>query len=219
MIVKRGVADMALRYRVHPRSASGEQLDICDWLINNVAMPVNAAPRQSAEERREQVLQAATHEFAHRGYHAASTAAIAARAGISQPYIYALFPNKKELFLAAQARMISHLRSAFVNAALGLDTAEARLRAMGMAYRPLIEARPDELLLQMQGHAAATDPEIGPAVAASFKALYDDVLRVSGASAAEVSVFFACGMLINVATALGLPEIVEPALESEPVAS
>ena len=46
--------------------------------------------RQSAEERREQVLEAATHEFAQRGYHAASTAAIAKRAGISQPYIYAL---------------------------------------------------------------------------------------------------------------------------------
>jgi AcrR family transcriptional regulator len=169
--------------------------------------------RQSAEERREQVLEAATHEFAQRGYHAASTASIAEGAGISQPYIYALFPNKRELFLAAQARMVSHLRSAFVNAALGLDTPEERLKAMGLAYRPLVEANPDELLLQMQGHAAAGDPEIGPAVAASFKALYDDVARVSGASPAEVANFFACGMLINVATALGLPEIVAPALE------
>lgn len=159
------------------------------------------------------MLDAATHEFAQRGYHAASTASIAERAGISQPYIYALFPNKKELFLAAHDRMVSHLRSAFVNAALGLDTPEARLQAMGMAYRPLIEGHRDELLLQMQGHAVAADQEIGPAVAASFKGLYDDVLRVSGASAAEVSGFFACGMLINVATALGLPEIVEPALE------
>jgi len=182
-------------------------------------MATRTAIRQSAEERREQVLEAATHEFARRGYHAASTAAIAERAGISQPYIYALFPNKKELFLAAQARMISHLRSTFVNAALGLDSPEERLHAMGMAYRPLIEACPDELLLQMQGHAAASDPDIGPAVAAAFKGLYDDVQRVSGASPAEVSGFFACGMLINVATALGLPEIVEPALEWDVAAS
>ncbi len=64
-------------------------------------MPVKTVSRQSAEERREQVLEAATHEFAQRGYHGAGTAAIAERAGISQPYIYALFPNKKELFLAA----------------------------------------------------------------------------------------------------------------------
>jgi AcrR family transcriptional regulator len=182
-------------------------------------MATRTGIRQSADERREQVLQAATHEFAHRGYQAASTAAIAERAGISQPYIYALFPNKKELFLAAQARMINHLRSTFVNAALGLDTPEKRLQAMGLAYTPLVEANPDELLLQMQGHAAAGDPEIGPAIAAAFKSLYDDVLRVSGASAADVSRFFACGMLINVTTALALPEIAAPAMNWEEAAT
>jgi AcrR family transcriptional regulator len=182
-------------------------------------MATRSGTRQSAEERREEVLTAATTEFAKRGYHAASTASIAERAGISQPYIYALFPNKKELFLAAHARMINRLRSTFVNAALGLDTAEERLHAMGMTYRPLIEADRDELLLQMQAHAAASDPEIGPAVSAAFKGLYEDVLRVSGASAEEVSKFFACGMLINATTALGLPEIAAPALEWESAAA
>lgn len=178
-------------------------------------MSPTGTTRQTAEERREQVLEAAAHEFAQRGYHAASTASIAERAGISQPYIYALFPNKKELFLAAHGRMITHLRSAFVNAAMGLDTPEDRLTAMAQSYRPLIEADRDELLLQMQAHAAAGDPEIGPEVAAGFKSLYDDVLRVSGASPQEVSEFFACGMLINVATALELPELFEPMLDLE----
>ncbi len=169
--------------------------------------------RQSSDQRREEVLEAATHEFAAHGYHAASTSAIAKLAGISQPYIYALFPNKRELFLAAHARMIDHLRAAFLRAARGGEDPEARLHAMGLAYRPLMEANRDELLLQMQGHAAAGDPEIGPAIAAAFKDLYDDVLRTSGASPREVSQFIACGMLINVATALGLPEIAAPALE------
>jgi AcrR family transcriptional regulator len=174
----------------------------------------NTTPtRQTADERRDQVLKAATREFAAHGYHAASTAAIAKLAGISQPYIYALFPNKKELFLAAQARMISHLRETFLDAARGVEDPQERLQAMGLAYRPLIEANRDELLLQMQGHAAAGDRDIGPAVAAAFKRLYDEVLRASGASPQEVSEFFACGMLINVATALELPEIVAPALE------
>jgi AcrR family transcriptional regulator len=182
-------------------------------------MATKATTRQTADERREQVLAAATHEFARRGYHAASTSAIAERAGISQPYIYALFPNKKELFLAAHARMIAHLRGAFINAALGLDTPEERLHAMGLAYHPLIEANPDELLLQMQGHATGSDPEIGPEVAASFKSLYEDVLRVSGASPEEVSSFFACGMLINVTTALDLPELSAPAMQWETAAA
>jgi len=175
---------------------------------------VSASPtRRTSDQRRDQVLDAATHEFAAHGYNAASTAAIAKLAGISQPYIYALFPNKRELFLAAHARMIDHLRSTFLQAARGSEDPEERLQRMGLAYRPLIEADRDQLLLQMQGHAAAGDPEIGPSVAAAFKALFDDVRRVSGAPEDEVARFFACGMLINVTTALGLSELAAPALE------
>ena len=62
--------------------------------------------RLSADERREQVLDAAVEEFGERGYHGASTANIAKRAGISQPYIYALFSDKRELFLAVHHRVI-----------------------------------------------------------------------------------------------------------------
>jgi AcrR family transcriptional regulator len=171
-----------------------------------------AATRSTSEERRDQVLDAATHEFAAHGYHAASTAAIAKRAGISQPYIYALFPNKRELFLATHARMMDELRSVFLRAAAGVEEPLERLRRMGQAYRPLIESDRDLLLLQMQSHAAAGDPEIGPPVAAAFRALTEDVRRASGASDEEVAHFFACGMLINVTTALGLPDLAAPAL-------
>src|SRR5438309_5574288 len=126
-------------------------------------MTASPQTRQSAEDRRDQVLDAATHEFAVHGYHAASTAAIAERAGISQPYIYALFPNKRELFLAAHARMLEDLRHAFIDAARGGADPEERLALMGMVYHPLIEENRDALLLQLQGHAAAGDPELGPA--------------------------------------------------------
>jgi AcrR family transcriptional regulator len=173
-----------------------------------------AAPtRQTSDERRDELLDAATHEFAAHGYHAASTAAIAKLAGISQPYIYALFPSKRQLFLAAHARMIDELRATFLQAAHGGEDPEERLQRMGQAYHPLIEANRDQLLLQMQGHAAAGDPEIGPSVASAFKGLFDDVRRASGATDEQVARFFACGMLINVTTALGLPEIAAPALK------
>lgn len=175
-------------------------------------MAIATPSRKTADERREAVLDAATHEFAQRGYHAASTASIAKLAGISQPYIYALFPNKRDLFLGVQARCAEHLRAAFADAVRGVEGPQERLDAMGHAYRPLIEADRDELLVQMQGHAAAGDPEIGPAVAAHFKALYEEILRTSGATREEVSAFFACGMLVNVATALQLPELIEPLL-------
>jgi AcrR family transcriptional regulator len=177
-------------------------------------MAIASSTRQTSDARRDQVLDAATHEFAVHGYHAASTAAIAKLAGISQPYIYALFPNKRELFLAAHARMVEGLRTAFLEAARGGEDPEERLHRMGLAYRPLVEANRDQLLLQLQAHAAAGDPEIGPSVAAAFKALFDDVRRASGAPEEDVTRFFACGMLINVTTALGLPELAAPALDA-----
>ena len=49
----------------------------------------------AAEERRSDLLEAAVIEFAENGYHGTRTADIAARAGVSQPYVYALFPDKR----------------------------------------------------------------------------------------------------------------------------
>jgi len=158
----------------------------------------------SSDERREQVIDAAVKEFASNGFHAASTGAIAKRAGISQPYIYALFPNKHELFLAAHHRVVKRIRDAFAEAARGVDGPEERLSRMGDAYLRLLEDR-DEILAQMQAHAAAGDPELREPVRREFMQLMDDVQRMSGASRGRVVDFFAKGMLLNVAAALDLP--------------
>jgi AcrR family transcriptional regulator len=162
------------------------------------------AARSSSDERREEVLQAAVKEFAAHGYHAASTSSIAKRAGISQPYIYALFPNKRELFLAAHRRCVERIRAAFLEAAVGKATPDERLEAMGHAYMELLEDR-DDILFQLQAHAAAGDPELREPVRADFMRLYDDVFRMSGAGAERVTGFMAKGMLLNVVAALDLP--------------
>src|SRR4051795_6030353 len=94
--------------------------------------------RRSGDERREHVLDAAIAEFATQGYHAASTTAIARRAGISQPYNYALYRNKRELFLAAHRQVSERIRACLVDAAHDGADAEDRLRAMGDAYLRLI---------------------------------------------------------------------------------
>src|SRR5919201_1819428 len=103
-------------------------------------------PRQTADERREAVLDAAVHEFAQAGYHAASTTAIARRAGISQPYIYALFPNKKALFIGCQQRASDRIRDAF--AAAGdpeiREPVAACFRETFDAIAKLIEGTPDD---------------------------------------------------------------------------
>src|SRR5258708_9046875 len=99
--------------------------------------------RQTAEDRREQVLEAAMREFVELGYEAASTAAIARRAGISQPYIYALFPNKQELFLAVHNRVVTRIKATFAAALKGAEPATPldALHLMGATYPVLIGDR------------------------------------------------------------------------------
>ena len=174
-------------------------------------MTVEAAARtrQSAEERREQVIEAAIREFAEAGYNAASTAAIAKRAGISQPYIYALFPSKQDLFLAVHDRVQGQIRATFRDAARGAANTEDALHRMGQTYPELISDR-FALLFQLQAYAAASEPEIRRHVARGFKSLVDEVARVSGATPLEVAQYFAAGMLANVTTILEIPEVCAP---------
>jgi AcrR family transcriptional regulator len=171
-------------------------------------------PRRSAEDRREQVLAAAVREFAELGYQAASTAAIARRAGISQPYIYALFPNKKELFLAVHDHVIGRIRSTFRDAARGATGAEDALHRMGTTYPDLIGDR-FALLCQLQAYAAAGDPEIRGHVAHAFTELAAEIRSLSGCTPAELAAFLAGGMLANVTTILGVPEVCEPLWEEK----
>jgi len=159
--------------------------------------------RSSSDERREQVIAAAVKEFAANGFHATSTSAIAKRAGISQPYIYALFPNKRELFLAADRYVVDRIRRAFLDAARGKDSTEERLQAMGHAYLQLLANR-DEIRFQMQAHAAAGDPELAEPIRKEFMGLWEDVKRISGASDEQVQEFMGKGMLLNVVASLEL---------------
>jgi AcrR family transcriptional regulator len=167
------------------------------------------AVRITSEERRDQLIDAAVAEFAANGFHATSTTSIAKRAGISQPYVYALFPNKHELFLAANLRVVDRIRTAFAEAARGLPTPEERLDAMGHAYIALLENR-EEIMFQHQANAAAGDPALREPVRREFMRLVDDVGRLSGASEDEVWLFMAKGMMLNVIAALDLPETYWP---------
>jgi AcrR family transcriptional regulator len=161
--------------------------------------------RSSSEERRRQLIDAAVTEFAANGFHATSTTAIAKRAGISQPYVYALFPNKHDLFLAANAEVKERIRGAFAEAARGLESAEERLHAMGGAYIELLENR-EEIMFQHQANAAAGDPELRDPIRREFIRLFDDIVQLSGAGEEEVWNFIAHGMMLNVIAALDLPE-------------
>jgi AcrR family transcriptional regulator len=162
--------------------------------------------RLSAEERRDEVVAAAMIEFAQTGFAGTSTDAIARRAGVSQPYLFQLFGTKKDLFIAA-------IRHGFRRTALAFEAAgrAAReedtstdyvLEAMGRAYCGLLRDR-QLLLCQLQAYAACSDPEIREAVGDEWMRMYRLVGDLSGADDHELEHWFAMGMLMNTAAAIG----------------
>jgi AcrR family transcriptional regulator len=167
-----------------------------------------AAPRHSAAERREEILDAALAEFAERGLAAASTEEIARRAGISQPYVFRLFGTKKELFKATVARCFRETLETFQRAAEGRRGEDA-LHAMGEAYHELLTDR-TRLRAQMQAYAACGDAEICEVVRAGYGDIVTYVERVSGLDEASVSRWFAHGMLMNVVASMDLLHCEEP---------
>ncbi|MEU0213201.1 TetR/AcrR family transcriptional regulator [Streptomyces canus] len=164
--------------------------------------------RTSAEDRRESVIRAAIAEFARCGYHGTSTTTIAQRVGVSQPYLFRLFPRKKAIFLAAVQRCMDDTVRIFQEAAEGLAGEEA-LHAMAHAYTTILTDRSELLLLQMQMYLTvaaaeqAGDREFGEAVRSGWMRLWDTVHLSLGADTDETTRFLAHGMLINCLVTMG----------------
>jgi len=164
----------------------------------------------TAEERRESVIRAAITEFAQGGYQGTSTEAIARRVGVSQPYLFRLFPSKQAIFLAAGERCLASTRQVFAEAVKGVEP-ERRHEVMGAAYQKLIHDHPERLLMQMQMYAAvaaaeaAGDHAFGETLRAGWQEMWDAVHLDLGADVDETTGFFAYGMLINTLVSLGFP--------------
>jgi AcrR family transcriptional regulator len=168
---------------------------------------VTKANKMTADERRAQILAIATEEFAAGGLHGTSTETIARRASITQAYVFRLFGTKKNLFIqvvqAAFDQLTDGMRSA-AGSCTGLDA----LSAMGLTYDALLSDR-TALLLQLQGFAAAGEPEVREAVRASFARMWQTVADTTGLDPVTVKSFLAFGMLLNNAAALELQDVDE----------
>jgi AcrR family transcriptional regulator len=160
-----------------------------------------------AAERRELVLEVAVAEFSKHGLAGTSTEEVARQAGISQPYLFRLFPTKKALFLDLVERCFRRTYDTF-EAATGDLTGDEALAAMADAYERLLEDR-TMLLLQMQAYAACDDPEVRDLTRTGFRRLWEQIERLTGLPFQTVVDFFAVGMLMNVAAAMDLPSVDE----------
>ena len=163
----------------------------------------------SAEDRREQVIKAAITVFAQSGYEGATTAAIASRVGVSQPYLFRLFPTKKDLFLAASERNMNDTLKLMREAAGGMTGCDA-IDAMGDAYQEKLVTDRDWLLMQLQTFAACYDPDIQRQTRRGMQDIWEEVDKLSGLPIEDRVLFFAKGMFCNVIAAMGRIEGEDP---------
>jgi AcrR family transcriptional regulator len=170
----------------------------------------STTPRLTADERRAEIVEAAVRAFASGGLSGTSTEEIARLAGVSQPYLFRLFGTKRELFLAAVGRAFDRIADTFEEAArTPADDAPAGmspvLLSQGRAYGDLLADR-SLLRLQLHAFAACDDPVVRAYVRRRFSALVLRVSELSGTSAESLRMFFADGMLLNVAAAMEITD-------------
>ncbi|WP_438870647.1 TetR/AcrR family transcriptional regulator [Paractinoplanes bogorensis] len=158
--------------------------------------------RLTAEERQEQLIEAAVRAFGENGYAGTTTDQVARLAGVSQPYVIRLFRTKQELFLAAVQHAGDRIEAKWREAA----GREATLESLGGAYKELLE-QPGLMNTLLHGFAASADPAVGEPVRTCFGRLYDVVRELTGADDEEARDFFAFGMLL---TCLGSMRVIGP---------
>lgn len=159
--------------------------------------------RKSADERRDEILQAAFLAFGTHGFDGTSTEDIARAAGVSQPYLFRLFGTKKQLFLAAVVRL-HELTGAALEAGIAEMDEDAEcgpFEAIGHAYKAAM-ATPGLLRMQMQALAACADPDVRRVVRDGYGRLVDRIQASTNASPEVLAGFVAKGMLLNVLAAM-----------------
>ncbi len=176
--------------------------------MGKVSGDVRTKEEATSVNRREQILEAAVVVFAEHGYFKATTAQVAEKVGISQPYIFKLFKNKEELFVAALDRAFERTICTFTDVeASGDKLLEESIRV----YEQMMETHPSEIILQVQA-LGIRDEAIRSSMQAGMNKvtqLMENKFTAAGIAnpEVEVSTFMANGMLCHIAMALEMPEL------------
>lgn len=163
--------------------------------------------RMQAEDRKVLILNKAIEEYGRVGMHATSTERIAELAGVSQPYLFRLFGTKADLIAAAIEQHTDNLRSAFRSAVENRTDGVTPLEAMAVAYLAFLEEDANAMRCQLHTWAAASDPAITEVSQRTYRAIWDDVVELSGAEPDVVQDFMAQGMLLTVLASMDLMDL------------
>ncbi|GGE32892.1 TetR family transcriptional regulator [Pullulanibacillus camelliae] len=165
--------------------------------------------RAKKEERIEEILEAGLEVFAERGYYNTTTADIAEKAGISQPYVFRFFKTKEDLFIAALDRAFARILQAFKEVKEGSPQLVAK---MIETYEQLSISHPNEIKLQVIG-LSVPEQAIRQSSKQGLLQIRSYVLercQTAGLTHAEreVTTFLARGMLCNIAFFMDCPELI-----------
>ena len=161
--------------------------------------------RFTATERRDAIVDAAMHEFARGGFDATPAAVIASRAGVSPPYLFALFGTKRNLFTAAVKRGFGRVRGAILRAAEEHSEPGDALNGVRAALHSLLQER-TLLLLQLQAFAACADLDVRAVTRAEFEKTSRAMAAASGAPGPLLRSLLAEQAMLCVAAAIDIPE-------------
>jgi AcrR family transcriptional regulator len=165
--------------------------------------------RLTAEERLEQLIEAAVTAFSTGGYAGTTTDQVARIAGVSQPYVIRLFGTKQALFIAAVEHAADRIEQQFRDAA----KIQPDFASLGAAYDDILAER-ELITVLLHGFTTGFDPVIGPVVRRCFGRIFTLVRELTGASAEEAREFIAMGMLLSILDAL---QVIGPgAVPAEP---
>jgi len=135
------------------------------------------APHLGPERRRPMVVEAAYELFLEGGYAATSMSAIALRAGVTKPVVYACFPSKETLFAAVreelERRIVADVAVALKRAKKGGDP-EHLVAAALTAFFEAVERSPNAfryIYLYAPGLDPATEERIGALRASGLDAV------------------------------------------------
>ncbi len=174
-----------------------------------------ARQRVPAAERRDALISAAIEEFSIGGLHGTPVDRIARRVGVAQPYVFSLFPTKRDLFIAAVERGFEMVMELFSESALRFKREHAEesyervdlLAALGDSYIELLATNRPKLMFQLQAYAACEDDTIRERVSAAYRSLELHIREIADASEDEVNEFLSHGMWLNVQAALQMMDL------------
>lgn len=167
------------------------------------------AKRATSSDRRADIVSAAIEVFAEIGYYRATTAQVAARAAISQPYVYRFF-TKESLLVESLEVSWQRILMAFQQV---IDTSSPEQLEDGLidAYEKIMHSHTNEILLQMQAQTIRETP-IRDAMQKGMnqvKQLVHNAFEEAGITDVnqKTSDFLARGMLCNVSMAINMPDL------------